>query len=241
MINLGLIEVAHDQNNNLKLSPPSQSILFDNKPVQLVRFQDFKAKKEQKATTTVSKKSLLQQELFEKLRQLRRSLAQQNGLPPYLIFTDASLEAMTKQKPLNDQQFLQIPGVTEKKLRKYGVAFLNEIYEFGKAHPTQFPGITYRITERLYRDGKKIKEIARERELSPNTISSHLAKLYEEGEDIDLSEHISAEEIDLITGYLKVQKRPFVIKEIHQHFKQKFSFDKIKFGVAHFNRESTET
>ncbi len=238
MVNLGIIEVAHDQNNVLKISPLSKSILFDNKEVQLVKFQDYRQRKEKQAKVKVSTKTLLQQELFEKLRQLRRTLAQQNGLPPYLIFTDATLDLMAKQYPLNDRQMLNISGVTEQKLRRYGVAFLHEIFEFAQQHPTHFQGITYKITEKLFREGHSIQSIARMREMSPMTISSHLAKLYEEGAPVDLSEYISAEEIDIISGYLKVLARPFILKEVHQHFDQQFSYDKIKFGIAHYNKEA---
>ena len=242
MISLGLLEIAHDAHSQLRLTEQSKQVLFDGREVQLVKFQDFKERKEKKTkTSTASKKSLLQRELFEKLRRLRRLLAQQNGLPPYMIFNDATLEAMSRSYPLNDRQLLGVQGVTEKKSRRYGVHFLEEIYEFAREHPIQFPGVTYKVTQKLFQEGLSIENIAGQRQLSPATISSHLAKLYEEGEEIDLSSFISAEELDIISGYLDVIDRPFVLKEIHQYFKKQYSFDKIKFGIAHYNRVASRS
>ena len=241
MVNLGLLEIAHEDRGQLRLNEQSKQVLFDGREVQFVKFQDFREKKDKKSKpSTVSKKSLLQRELFEKLRQLRRLLAQQNGLPPYMIFNDATLESMTKSYPLNDRQLLEVSGVTEQKLRRYGAHFLDEIYEFASRHPGQFPGVTYKVTQKLFQDGHTVTDIAEQRQLSPATITSHLAKLFEEGEEIDLSAHISPEEVDIISGYLDVIKRPFVLKEIHQYFKKQYSFDKIKFGIAHYNRTANQ-
>ena len=241
MINLGLLEIAHEARHQLRLTEQSKQVLFDNQAVELVKFQDFKESKGKKNKTgSVSKKSLLQRELFEKLRQLRRLLAQQHGLPPYMIFNDATLESMSKNSPLNDRQLLLVQGVTEQKLRKYGVHFLDEIYEFTAQNSAHFPGVTYKITQKLFLAGHSIGDIASQRQLSPTTISSHLAKLYEEGEEIDLSPFISAEEVDIISGYLDLISRPFVLKEIHQYFKQQYGFDKIRFGIAHYNRVASQ-
>jgi ATP-dependent DNA helicase RecQ len=69
-------------------------------------------------------------ELFEKLRELRRELATQAGLPPYIIFTDRALVEMATHLPRTPQQFLGINGVGEAKLEHYGEAFLKAIGQF---------------------------------------------------------------------------------------------------------------
>ena len=65
--------------------------------------------------------------LFEALRTLRRDLAAEAGLPPYVIFHDAALRAMAAQRPVNLSELGQIPGIGEKKLASYGEAFLKAI------------------------------------------------------------------------------------------------------------------
>ena len=67
------------------------------------------------------------QDLFERLRALRLRLAQEAGVPPYVIFHDATLAAMAAARPATAADLLALPGVGEKKLANYGDAFLEEI------------------------------------------------------------------------------------------------------------------
>ena len=68
--------------------------------------------------------------LFERLRALRKRLADQRGVPPYIVFGDATLRLMAKQFPTTESEFLQVSGVGDKKLRDYGEAFLGTIREY---------------------------------------------------------------------------------------------------------------
>jgi ATP-dependent DNA helicase RecQ len=69
------------------------------------------------------------EELFEALRALRRSMAEERGIPPYLIFSDASLREMARERPTNNEAFLQIKGVGLRKLQELGPRFLACISE----------------------------------------------------------------------------------------------------------------
>lgn len=71
--------------------------------------------------------------LFEKLRQLRKEIAQKNNVPPYVVFSDATLKQMCEQRPITYAQFLAISGVGEVKLQRYGNQFLDVIAEFKDA------------------------------------------------------------------------------------------------------------
>lgn len=66
-------------------------------------------------------------ELFERLRALRKRIATEATVPPYVVFSDAALRAMCLARPKNDEQFLQISGVGQTKLERYGEEFLREI------------------------------------------------------------------------------------------------------------------
>ncbi|SFM18098.1 ATP-dependent DNA helicase, RecQ-like [Gracilibacillus orientalis] len=63
-------------------------------------------------------------EIFEQLRKLRKSLADQQGVPPYVIFSDKSLREMSVDKPTSKYEMLQIHGVGERKFEQYGDVFL---------------------------------------------------------------------------------------------------------------------
>ncbi len=67
------------------------------------------------------------QDLFERLRALRKRIAQEGGLAPYMVFGDASLRDMCARLPSTEDEFLDVSGVGAKKLESYGKAFLDEI------------------------------------------------------------------------------------------------------------------
>ena len=62
--------------------------------------------------------------LFERLRTLRKKLADENGLPPYVIFHDSTLREMAARQPTTLDEFATIPGVGQTKLTRYGELFI---------------------------------------------------------------------------------------------------------------------
>lgn len=68
------------------------------------------------------------EELFGRLRALRKELASQRNVPPYIVFSDATLRAMIQMRPTSLEQMLQVPGVGQKKLERYGQAFLDALW-----------------------------------------------------------------------------------------------------------------
>ena len=69
-------------------------------------------------------------DLFEALRALRRTIASEQKIPPYMVFSDKTLVHMSTMKPSNDEEMLEVNGVGEHKLQKYGERFLNEIQKY---------------------------------------------------------------------------------------------------------------
>jgi ATP-dependent DNA helicase RecQ len=70
-----------------------------------------------------------EEELFEKLRDLRTKFAREEQVPAYIVFSDASLRDMCRKKPVTAGQFLNVIGVGEKKLERYGDAFIEAIMQ----------------------------------------------------------------------------------------------------------------
>jgi len=147
--------------------------------------------------------------LFEKLRQLRKRLADEQGVPPYIIFSDVALRQMARFYPQNEGDFARISGVGEKKLREFGGVFMAEINSHLGANPRQFfaddtfmspvetmkPRLTETVMETLhyFRQGRAVEEIARLRQLAESTIYGHLATAIEAGEKVDLNRLVSVE------------------------------------------------
>ncbi|MDO4290934.1 MAG: DNA helicase RecQ [Eggerthellaceae bacterium] len=68
--------------------------------------------------------------LFERLRVLRKSIADSIGKPPYVVFSDATLRDMCAKRPATDEEFLEVSGVGATKLKRYGEGFMSEIRAF---------------------------------------------------------------------------------------------------------------
>lgn len=152
-------------------------------------------------------------ELFEKLKVLRKTLANRANLPPYIIFADTSLRQMADKRPKTPQEFLEITGVAEHKLEKYGGTFLAEIADFcdksvvsqkprSKTTTANSPQIrksrtatsgalssTMAETLEFYSQHMSIEEIARVRNLTQSTIAEHIENLILAGK-IDSIDHM---------------------------------------------------
>lgn len=239
LLNLGLIEIAYDENHIIKVTEAGKNILFKNQKIGLVRRDAvFARQKEQKTKT--SKKSILSDELFEILRKLRFSIAQKEGKPPYVVFSDASLHDMVKQLPTTDDEFLEISGVGRAKLAHYGYAFMKAIRAFvvEKANEKSRikKGQTYIATHQLFLEGLTPEQIAEKRELNPVTIYSHLAYLYEKGEKIDIGKYITKKEILRVLEILKTQEPPYAAKSIFEALNEELPYYKIRLAIAYFQK-----
>ncbi|MEM6299201.1 MAG: RQC domain-containing protein, partial [Bacteroidota bacterium] len=130
-IQMGLLDIAYDQKNTLKLNVQSQKVLFEGEKVSLVKLSVIeKQKKKVKATTSKAGRERVRDELFEVLRELRTRLSRQEGIAPYMIFSDATLEDMAASRPSTRRQMLAVSGVGSFKMDKYGKQFLDEISDF---------------------------------------------------------------------------------------------------------------
>ncbi len=126
------------------------------------------------------------QDLWNALRAKRREIADQQDLPPYVIFHDATLMEMVSQQPLTLQHLAHISGVGERKLDLYGEEFLSVIQAFSaqneQAAPQSDMSETVVESLNLFRLGYSVEKIAQERELKETTIYGHLSQSIERGE-----------------------------------------------------------
>ena len=128
----GLLEVAHDRRNALRLTPAAEEVLFGERRVQLVKREVREARKAaaEKPALTREKLSGSNQQLFQRLRKLRLRLARELGKPPYVIFNDTTLEEMSILQPTDAGSMKLVNGVGDHKLRQFGDDFMREIRDF---------------------------------------------------------------------------------------------------------------
>ncbi len=241
LINQGYLEIAFHENNKLKLTTLSRHILFEGEKVSLAHLQELeKAKQVNIEQVSKAKAS----SLFEKLRILRLEIAKEAGIPAYQIFNDATLKEMEKVRPMSDEEFLQINGVGRQKMQNYGYQFIKEIINFTsekkkKRKTSANKGNTHKETFTLYQQGLSIEEIAIERKLAESTIFSHIMKLYENGENIDLNQFINKADIDAIKKAKIELENPDTLKPYFEYFQEAISYNTIKIALAILEERAT--
>ncbi len=125
---------------------------------------------EKEEDVSIESKDIVKDENFEVLRSLRGELAKKDGVPAYVIFSDASLSEMAKKLPIDKDSFLKINGVGAVKLEKYGEVFLEKLKEMKQTTLSQ----TVQKTLDLILENKTIQEMAKSREVRESTILNHL-------------------------------------------------------------------
>ena len=124
----GYIKIKNWDYRNLALTPKSGPLLKGQESF-MMRIHVDKPTSNKRSTNTSKEiaASHGQDELFEKLRQLRSQLAKEGNVPPYLIFSDKSLHDMCQLLPRNKDEFLMVNGVGQSKCEKFGDEFITEI------------------------------------------------------------------------------------------------------------------
>ncbi|SHG22596.1 ATP-dependent DNA helicase RecQ [Flavobacterium segetis] len=236
LINLGYCEIAFDQQNKIRLTAFAKKVLFEGEKVELTNVQKSIDKQQVKETKAKSSKN----SLFEILRKLRYEISKEEEVPAYVIFSDAALRQMETERPMSDEELLSIDGVGKAKLEKYGDSFIKAIIEFQKAKVTKKKkeGTTYQETLEMYTSGLSIEAIAEKRKLGLSTIMSHLAKLYSDGEAIDLSPFVSNNEVQKIAFAKNQLDSPETLKPYFDYFEEKIDYGKIRLGLAIIEKKS---
>ena len=122
--------------------------------------QTFKSKKENVKQAPVASTDPVEQ-LFEQLKAVRSDISRKQGLPPYLIFSDATLLDMARRHPLELDAMLEVSGVGEAKAAKYGRHFLRRaIRKFDGLGAATPKGTSVKESLILFNAGMSIAEIA---------------------------------------------------------------------------------
>jgi ATP-dependent DNA helicase RecQ len=178
------------------------------------------------------KKSAESISLFEQLKLKRREIASQENLPPYMVFTDSTLREMAESCPQDRAALIQVSGVGERKLEKYGDFFLAAICDYHQRNcrnnlkptsqsPQNFSILPDREVHRdnklnkvekipshvisymMYQEGKSLEEVSKERKFSLTTIQDHIIRAFQEGLSLSWDDFIPAGQEQLILDAVK--------------------------------------
>ena len=174
----GLVAVNFDHFGVLQLTDACRPILRGEQ--QLILRKDLKPEKIKPGKKTASNKTVseINAALWDALRAKRREIADEQDVPPYIIFHDATLMAMLEARPANRQQMALLSGVGEQKLKLYADQFLAVIREYVEAH--KVPDTVIDTTD-LFKLGYSVQQIAQKRGYKEETIYNHLSQALEQG------------------------------------------------------------
>ncbi|MES5939001.1 MULTISPECIES: DNA helicase RecQ [unclassified Bacillus cereus group] len=225
-----LIAVEHGTYPTLKVTEKGKEVLLGKENV---------LRKERVETRQI----VQDHPLFEVLREVRKEIAQGEGVPPFVIFSDQTLKDMCAKMPQSDSELLTVKGIGEHKLVKYGSHFLQAVQHFIKDNPNYAETVkTEVVTERkksgkasanshletyeMYKQGIDLDGIAKERGLSRQTIENHLIRSFEDGMEIDWNRFVPAEYESLIET--AVQNAEGGLKSIKEQLPNEVSYFMIR-------------
>ncbi len=199
MLAEGYIAVKGDKYPVLSLNARSYSLLKGAEELYIKRHIVKEKEKPQKPEREVN------QMLFSILRDLRKEIADEHKVPPFIVFSDATLSDMCRKLPTTHETMLLVSGVGKAKLESYGQKFIEKIKNYLVENNIEAPEYeaikqevrqekkkvsepqkdTRLITYELYTSGKSVEEICKERGLSQVTIEGHLIDCLDKGMELD--------------------------------------------------------
>lgn len=187
-------------------------------------------------------------DLFEDLRKLRKQEADDRDVPPYVLFSDATLKELSRYLPETKEDMLEIKGIGERKYEQFGELFLNVIKDWLEKNPNAEKRIqissstkgprpkkqkttdnrpSHLISYQHFQSGKSIKEIAAIRDMSLQTIEGHIFKAFGQGYPIAWNIFFNEEEEAEVLKVRKEIEEPR-LKPLREALPEGYDYTKIK-------------
>ena len=239
----GLVTETTDGYRVLKLNALSWEVLRQQRSVQVAIDPAASSASRTPADQDTTELDDITFGLFDRLRRLRKKLADERSVPPYVVFSDGSLRLMARLRPQTLDQFATISGVGRRKLDEYGAAFTGEISSYCQEHgldavmavaeqrvalrSDRILTTTARQTLDLYQQGLKPSTIAEARGLRLSTILGHFEELLQKGESINLDDLIPLDrQAKIKTAIATVGSQR--LKDIYVHLDEQFTYEEIR-------------
>ncbi len=226
LIARNFLHVDIEGHGSLLLHENCRAVLKGEQKLYLRKQANQSSRKTRKPSVHVSN-----QQLWDRLRDLRKTLAEEMAVPPYVIFHDASLMDMIDRMPLTHEQFSRVSGVGAQKLENYGDDFLAILREFHEQdNTTGTKTDTLEDTFNLFNCGMTAEAIAQQRELSITTIYTHLAKLIQQSR-VPLSEVVQLSESEINTiqnAIIELGEEAQRLKPVFEYLDGCFSYETLR-------------
>ena len=237
----------------LKLTNKGKNILFGRELAMALKREEIRKRPK---SGKISGFEPYDEVLFERLRALRRKLAEMHQVPPYVIFSDRTLHEMCIRYPSALSELKMISGVGDAKLERYGENFVAEIKNYLQENPDiQIPprntislpsgsgtdgikGKTFEKSYGLFRRGYSILEIAKARNLAVSTVTTHLVDLMRSGREIDIDRLVDPAKQDIIEKMFSALNT-WNTGDVVEHSNGTVSYDEAKIVRAYLQSKNT--
>lgn len=243
------------QHQSLKITPQGYTALKNKDPIMgLVKEEQHKlAARKQRGAIDHDHK------LFEQLRAKRKQLADSAGVPPYVIFSDRTLTEMAAYFPTTKPHLLNINGVGQTKLERYGETFINIIQDYCTAHnitpnvnikpapPSRrrrSTSVKYLVYGEAFNSGKSVKNLMADFQVKQSTVLKHLTDYALEGNplrpdhDIQALSKLSDQQKEKIYAAFKTLGTD-LLKPIHDEFNKAIPYDDLHILRLHYLGENS--
>ncbi len=232
-----------------KLTPRAWQILKGQEKFDAPQDQRVEPEKSGSRHAAIEESLPFDQGLFEHLRSVRKELADAKAVPPFVVASDRTLRQIAALMPSSREEFLMIHGVGVEKYEKFGVGLGEGLKSYLEQHPgvessklaalptgqgkpvKRLAGATYQETLEMLNKKMTIAQIAAARDLGETTIESHVARLIEDGEDVNYRDYISESEEKTVAA-LAAQHGTEALKPIFEAAHEKIGYGKIKMVIA---------
>lgn len=206
MIQMGLLDIAYDDHNHLRVTGPGRELLASRDKVALAYYDPRTSGRSRRGRRTDAEVSPLDK-LLADLKALRTRIASKEGVPPYIVFSDKALAEMQRALPVDMGEFAAVEGVSERKAAKYWRPFVGLIRKFKGLPALDTNGASADATLMLYEAGMTPAEIAAERGLTLSTVYGHMTQQLLHDRVTDLSRLISkADYVRVMEAYKRNPK-----------------------------------
>ncbi len=178
----GFIHVDMEAFGALKLSESCRQLLRGEESITLRR-DTLEKRTSQRKTANKHNLQVADEKLWQALRACRKNLAEELGVPPYVVFHDATLMEMVNYRPQTEAAMLHLSGVGQSKLERFGDAFLTVIEQHNddmSSQATNNDSATLEETLALLLANMNVDQIAVQRQLSEDTVYKHIATLLQD-------------------------------------------------------------
>ncbi len=239
-----LLDRSNDQFRTLSLNAASWEVLRGQRKVRLQRPPE---KPSRKSKGEEASWRGVDRALFESLRALRKEIAQERGVPPFVIFSDASLRDMARIKPRSARAFLTVQGVGEKKRADFGDRFLGHIEAHSgkiddeeRPSPSDPPPMKRRLNAStlnsfaLFEAGASVEEVMEKMGRARSTVMGYLAAFIENRQPVTIDQWVDDDTYQKVAA----AAREFGCKRlrpIHDILDGEVPFEEIRLVTSHLN------